>query len=105
MPYLNTATGEYPRFDGDLELLGWQQGTPLPASWVSVEIDPYPEIFDGQTAETTDPQQDAAGTWRVTWTVRNLTEDELLEMRRNEIRSKVAAEIPLTADEAALLVG
>jgi hypothetical protein len=74
--FLNVNTSEYPRFVGDLELLGWQNGEPLPEGWVEVIQDPIPEIENTQTYIENLPQL-IDGVWKITWTVRDLTEEEV----------------------------
>lgn len=102
MPYLNTTTGEYPRFDGDLELLGWQVGQPLPSDWVEVTIDPTPSLIEGETYEIRPPQL-IDGVWRQTWTVRAITEAERHAYAVERVRQKVLQGERLTAEEAGLL--
>jgi hypothetical protein len=73
--YLNTVTGEYPRHDGDLELLGWNPGEPLPENWVNVieTEEPLPgtnEVVEFQPAVLLD------GVWYTDWLVRPMTEEE-----------------------------
>jgi hypothetical protein len=36
MIFYNVETKEYPRYQGDLELLGWKVGEELPTNWVKV---------------------------------------------------------------------
>lgn len=90
--YLNTETGEYPRHDGDLELLDWKIGDPLPSGWVEVEQDPIPAIKSGQTYES-NPPQEIDGVWRVTWSIREITAKELatqkLEQEKLEQELKI----------------
>jgi hypothetical protein len=78
--YLNTQTNEYPRHDGDLELLGWKLGEPLPENWVEVTQDDIPEIQDGQTYEIQPPSL-IDDVWHITWLVRDLTEEEKVEIQ------------------------
>jgi hypothetical protein len=84
MSYLNVVTGEFPRFDGDLELLGWTVGQELPENWVKVIQDPMPEITDGQTYEVNKPKL-IEGVWKVTWNVRNLTQKEIESISNNKL--------------------
>jgi hypothetical protein len=74
--YLNIETNEYPRHDGDLQLLGWTKGTPLPENWVEVENTEQPVISDLEFCVEEFPTQ-VDGIWKRTWAVRNLTSDEL----------------------------
>jgi hypothetical protein len=75
--YLNTETNEYPRHDGDLELLGWTLADPLPEKWVVVEYT-NPPIVDVNTTYQQEFPTLADGVWRVSWATRPLTEYELL---------------------------
>jgi len=77
MIYLNTETNEYPRHDGDLELLGWSVGEPLPENWVVVEYTEPPEI-DEETTYWEVPPTLVNGVWKITYATRALTEKELL---------------------------
>lgn len=102
MPYLNTVTGEYPRHDGDLEMLGWAVGQPLPEGWVECEVLPFPEIGEDETAEPLPPVFDGTK-WVQGWTARSLTEFELQIRTLKAIRTKVQNFVPLTPEEAALI--
>jgi hypothetical protein len=77
--YLNTVTGEYPRHDGDLELLGWQLGEPLPENWVSVleteELVPGTnEVVESQPPVFID------GQWHMSWEIRTMTPEEIIRV-------------------------
>lgn len=104
MPYLNTTTGEYPRFPGDLENLGWVQGTALPEGWVECEVDPLPEFADNETYVALEPAQDESGKWHQGWTTRLLTDEEIKERALLLVRRKVMRGVPLTPQEASMLV-
>lgn len=80
--YLNTVTNEYPRFDGDLELLGWTVGEPLPENWVKVEYVDPPVVGVDETYQITEPTLHEDGVWRIGWTVRAMTPEEI-ERRDN----------------------
>jgi hypothetical protein len=101
--YLNTETNEYPRHDGDLELLGWSLGEPLPTNWVEVQSVPQPETSDEQTAYEAAPAE-IDGVWTMVWVVRDLTEAEKRTIALNAIKDKVQRGEGLTKAEAALLV-
>jgi hypothetical protein len=73
--YLNTQTQEYPRFIGDLQLLGWVVGEPLPENWVEVTSINPPTITNNQIATEEFPVN-IDGTWSMSWVVRELTEEE-----------------------------
>jgi hypothetical protein len=76
--YLNTETNEYPRHDGDLELLGWTLGEPLPEPWVEVEHVPSPEVSESENYSEGAPVH-LNGVWKRNWVVRDLTEEELTQ--------------------------
>jgi hypothetical protein len=105
MHFYNTETQEYPRYQGDLELLGWVFGTPLPENWVEVAETPTPEFSWDETLEYGEPTQTPDGNWETNWVVRKLTQEELLERQKTRVRNKVLALQSLTEEEAALLVG
>lgn len=73
--YMNIVTMEYPRHIGDLQLLGWEQGEPLPENWVEVHQDNIPVIEKGQTYQLQEPQL-IDGVWRAIYEVREMTEEE-----------------------------
>ena len=83
--YLNIETQEYPRHDGDLELLGWKLGEPLPENWVEVEYVEPPIYQDGETLERLSPAF-IDGKWQMSWKVRLLTPDEILAIAEYEKR-------------------
>jgi hypothetical protein len=105
MHFYNTETQEYPRYQGDLELLGWTLGASLPENWVEVTETPVPELSWDETLEYGEPTQTSEGDWETNWVVRKLTEEELLERQKTRVRNKVLAFQSLTEEEAALLVG
>jgi hypothetical protein len=80
--YLNTKTGEFPRHNGDLELLGWQFGSSLPENWVEVVYDPIPTLANGETFEDQPPTL-IDGKWRVLRNVRAITVEEIAEQVTN----------------------
>lgn len=102
MAFLNTTSGEYPRHIGDLELLGWKQGEPLPEGWIEYETDPFPIVETGYKAVALEPVCED-GKWVQHWTVEPLTEEEVLAGRVAQVRRKVLSQIPLTTEEALLL--
>lgn len=101
--YLNIETNEYPRFAGDLELLGWEQGTPLPENWVQVEATDAPEHSATEVVYENAPIK-VGDVWKQSWSVRNLSDEELVQIAKNTVRNKVLREEPLTQEEANLLV-
>ena len=104
MYYYNKITEEYPRYTGDLELLGWVQGEPFPDGWVEVTDTDRPLCESDETVEIANPVQDSEGIWKAAWTTRKLTDEEKQSNRVALIRLKVSNGQSLTADEAALLV-
>lgn len=83
MIYLNTQTQEYPRHDGDLELLGWVVGQPLPENWVEVVYTEAPTVAEGQTPVQLFPVE-VDGVWTITWLVRDLTDEEKINIAARE---------------------
>lgn len=102
--FLNTVTNEYPRHIGDLEALGWVQGTELPQNWVEVEVDTPPICKEDELAEPNAPLQDDSGKWVTTWTIRKMTTSEIKFKASQEIRYKVSLGQMITPEEASLLV-
>ena len=97
---------EYPRHPGDIMIdhPEWQIGDPLPEGWTEVAPGTIPDITDTQIWEEVEPAL-VDGTMTRQFTVRELTADELAQRELARIRNKVMNGEPLTADEAALLVG
>lgn len=90
-PYLNPETNEYPRYDGDIQLLfpEWSPEDSLPEPWVSVVETSQPEpTFDYITYESAPELVD--GVWTMTWDKRPMTKEE--KERRDEILQKETAE-------------
>jgi hypothetical protein len=101
--YLNIITGEYPRYDGDLELLGWNVGEPLPEYWVPVEYVEPLQVTATQVVEEIHPIQNAEGSWITAWSIRELNEQELKQRKIRIIKNKVSRNMLLTIEEAMLL--
>lgn len=76
MYFLNTVTGEYPRHQGDLELLGWNLGEPLPQDWVEVVPSERPNCGLGQKAVEITPAL-VDGVWTQRWEIVEITAEEL----------------------------
>jgi len=74
--YLNTQTHEYPRYAGDLNLLGWVVGQSLPENWEEVEETPMPETLDSEVAYEIEPKK-VNNKWVQQWAIRDLTEQEV----------------------------
>lgn len=77
--YLNTETGEYPRHDGDIQLLNpnWVNGEPLPEPWVEVEETPAPEVSFYETYDEVAPVYEKTK-WIRAWNIRAMTDYEKL---------------------------
>lgn len=78
MLFYNTETQEYPRYQGDLQLLGWEIGNPLPENWVEVEnndpvYNPKTQTFTESLPELTD------GKYIRKYQVRDLTPEEIVK--------------------------
>lgn len=75
--YLNTATGEFPRHDGDLKILGWTPNEPLPADWVLVEWVEPPAVTENETVDRLPPVL-VDGVWKFAWSdPRPITEGQV----------------------------
>ena len=73
-----SSENEYPRHIGDVQLVkaGFKEGDALPKGWTKVEESERPTAgTDKVTVEGTPEQVD--GVMTQTWTVRDLTEEEL----------------------------
>lgn len=79
--YYNTETNEYPRHDGDLELLGWSTGAPLPAGWAIVHPTAPPAVSGDEIAYEVLPQL-VDSQWLQSWDTREMTLKEI-ERRDN----------------------
>lgn len=80
MLFYNIQTQEYPRYQGDLQLLGWEVGNLLPENWVEVEnndpiYDPKTQIFTELLPELID------GRYIRKYQVRDLSAEELARMK------------------------
>lgn len=91
--YFNTLTEEFPRYDGDLELLGWRFGEDLPDNWVVVINDGLPSITKLQTYEMELPIV-IDNVWHSNFSIRDKTEQELtLEIEtENRIKERFKAD-------------
>jgi hypothetical protein len=78
MPYIS-PNNEYPRYPGDIQIENpeWNVEDPLPSGWIFVNETSPPEIEPGQTYESASPEE-IDGEWFHAWTVRDLTELELM---------------------------
>jgi hypothetical protein len=77
MLFLNIETQEYPRHQGDLELLGWALGDQLPAGWVEVQPEGYPPgLPDGSKIVEEYPVKDG-DTWKQSFKIVAMTQGEI----------------------------
>jgi hypothetical protein len=78
--YLNPETKEYPRHDGDIQLIDptWEPGDELPKPWVQVTELPFPTINADEAAVESEPQQ-INGVWTMVWNIRPLTDEEIFK--------------------------
>jgi len=82
--FIKLSTLEYPLHEGDIrlehpEILESQTGDtfPCPDTYAPVEwIDP-PSITENQSVGLGVPVQDESGKWKTTWTVNDLTPEEI----------------------------
>ena len=88
---------EYPRFQGDVDL-------DPEANWAEVEDVPMPELNNNEIAYEDIPVLKDSK-WVKQWLVRSLTEEEVLHRKIADIKIKVISNIPLSQEEANLLVG
>lgn len=71
MRFYNIITNEYPRYQGDLELLGWSLGDPLPENWVVVFDSNIPEVPENKKVYEGLPQK-IDGVWVQFWQIGDL---------------------------------
>ncbi len=74
--FYNTETKEYPRYAGDLFLLGWSQGSPLPEGWVEVFVEDEPTVDYGHNFRLLPPELDDSGHWVARYTTWEMTDAE-----------------------------
>jgi hypothetical protein len=106
MGYFIDNKGNYPRHAGDVQLEhpDWQEGVDsLPEGWQEVAEGVLPEVdAEHKLVELAPAEVDGVLTRQ--FSVEPLTAQELADLKLATIRNKVAAGLPLTKDEAALLV-
>ncbi len=77
--YINLKTGEYPRHVGDMALD--PDGQYAPVEWVD------PPAFDGTTQRCYEGKPvNENGTWRMTWILRQATQQEIEEANAPPLR-------------------
>lgn len=81
MKFYNTLTNEYPRYQGDLELLGWTLGNPLPENWVEVMSTNMPEITQNKKISETLPQN-IDGVWTQSWQICDMATEDIEQANR-----------------------
>lgn len=76
--YLNPITGEFPRHDGDIQLIkpDWTPEQSLPEPWVEVIWQDPPTTDETQIALVAPPAQ-MDGVWTRQWTIYTYTAEEL----------------------------
>lgn len=91
MAYLNTRTGEYPRFAGDVQL------SPND-SWAVVEPLTPPVAQDRQIVYEGKPELMPSGVYRQTWVVEEFTEEEWEARRIDGVKARLA-DLGLTVED------
>lgn len=71
MRFYNIVTNEYPRYQGDLELLGWTPENPLPENWVNVVDSDMPEAPENKIIREDLPKE-INGVWTQSWKIDDL---------------------------------
>jgi hypothetical protein len=77
--FLNTASGAYPRYSGDIAL-------DPDAPWVIVEETARPALGEGEFCKEGTPIQDEHGIWRQVWQVVTLTLEQIAA--REQLQSR-----------------
>jgi hypothetical protein len=100
-----SPNNEYPRHYGDIQLdyPDWQLGDTLPEGWVKVEQTSRLETETDQVSYEVYPKE-IDGVWYQTWTVRDLTAEELEARKVAEVKRKIYNGESITEAEALLLV-
>ena len=101
--YMNTQTNEYPLYAGDIALLGVEEPN-LPEHIVEVEVivpdfDPETHVVVEET-----PKLGKDGKYYAVINLREYTEEEKNQLRVNEVKRKVMRDVPITEEEAQLLI-
>ena len=80
--FINESLGLYPRHPGDIKLIdpNWEPGLPLPEGWEEVSMTEPPVVGVSQKWEETHPVK-VDGVWHRTFTVRDLTIEEIEEAK------------------------
>ena len=97
--YINTVTGDYPRYIGDIQLEhpNHKEGDVLPGDWAEVtETDP-PAVSENQYAKLTNPEL-VNDKYIMKWEIITLTAEEIEQQKVNTIKYKLAI-ANLTASE------
>lgn len=81
--FINTNTGEYPRFPGDVAL------DPL-APWATVEETPAPSVEERQVVTEGMPEL-RDGVYYQTWVVTSFTEEEWQERRKQTALARLGS--------------
>jgi hypothetical protein len=88
--YIKLATGEYPRFEGDIRLeypeitedQTWPN-FPCPDTYAPVQWVDEPVVDPATQTYAEGPPELVDGTWYMTWVVRNWTQEELDQIAAN----------------------
>lgn len=97
--YIKLSTLEFPRHEGDIrleypEILESQTGDtfPCPNTYAPVAYVESPEITDSQLNESS-PIQDEFGNWALSWTIRDLTAEEVQARKDYEDQKQKEQEV------------
>lgn len=103
MLFYNIETKEFPRYIGDLEILGWKKGEPLPQNWV--EVVPDEETTFDQSTQIIDMGTviNENGVWKQKKAVRDMTNEEIIRFKIEDILFKKSVGIEITEEESILL--
>jgi hypothetical protein len=101
-----SPNNEYPRHIGDIKIENpeWQEGDQLPDGWTQVVPTEAPVRQEGAVVYEVAPVE-TNGVFYQTWATRELTTEELQAQKIAGVRRKVMMNLPLTEEEALLLVG
>lgn len=101
--FLNTETKEYPRFQGDLELLGWVAGQSLPENWVEVQAVPFPTNIPANHKTVEAEPVEINGIWTQVFDVVPMTAEEIERRDAPKTASDKLAALGFTEFEIAAI--
>lgn len=93
--FYNIETGEYPRHEGDLKIVGWVENTTLPENWVAVENTEMPKVDSTKKVIEGMPEQYEPGKYKQKWIIEDLSYDErvsLLKYKKEKRRGILTEE-------------